>query len=76
MSPTELSEPVTVQMRLPVDVLERMRAEAERDLISFPLLVRRSCLREYGRGAVLPDEGTNSTEQVQKIPETTAVGNG
>lgn len=67
--PTELSESVTVQMRLPVDVLAQMRAESERDLIPLSMIVRRSCVRQYGRGSVVPDVGMKDTESVHNIPE-------
>lgn len=68
--PIELSESVTVQMRLPVDVLKQMRDESERDLIPLSLIVRRSCVRQYGRGAVVPTDGMKDTEQAQSVPET------
>lgn len=69
MAPTELSDPITVQIRLPVDVLERMKAEAERDVTTVSYLVRRSCVREYGRGSLLPDDGTNRIDEVRNIPD-------
>lgn len=62
-----LSDPVTFQTRLPVEVLNRMRAESERDMIPLSFLVRKCLLRVYGGDSFGVAESTERTEGVRKI---------
>ena len=66
MVQTPLTNPLTVQMRLPADVLDRLKGESERDMIPMALLVRRCLLKYYGGGdAFAPDDSWEFPVQAQ-----------
>ena len=67
MQTTEDTMPVTFQMRLPREVLDRMRNESSADMIPMNLLARRCIVREYGGVTVLPSESTERTESVETV---------
>lgn len=73
---TELSNPITVQMRLPKPVFDRMREESEADMIPMTLLVRRCVIRNYGGDTVLPEDSTERTETSETVHEAQGGGNG
>ena len=73
---TELSNPVTFQMRLPKPVLERMKQESEEDMIPLTLLARKCIIRTYGGDSVLPSDSTERTESAQKVHQADEESNG
>lgn len=70
---TELSEPISI--RLPVEVLERIKEEAEADMIPFTFVMRRCLIRAYGGESFLPSSSTKRTAGAQNIRSLATEGN-
>lgn len=65
----ELSDPVTVQMRLPVDVMERLKDESRRTMIPLTLVMRKYLLNGCSGDFSASEDRTKSTENVQNIQQ-------
>lgn len=70
---TELSEPISI--RLPVSILERIKQEAEADMIPFTFVMRRCLIRAYSGDSFVSANSTKSTGVGQNIQEPADNGN-